>query len=276
MADDHWTDKPGYKGNAFDRRVAGFRTQTNMKAMSSSPQRQLQNEAYLRSAAQAVEQAEKQAERQSQLQALAQQVQSAQESASDIRPVPAQAPMPVAAPQPQQQFNIDDLERKILFDAVTSTYNLRTVLRILQQDFKRSLQYNRPLSVMMVELNDLSLLEQNHGLVAYTLGLTGAAEILRAIATPADVIGRYSENRFIILCPERTLEDARAFAERIRDAFATNAIHMQYQFRIPASIGLSSVSEQCPDLESLIAIADIGADTALQSGDNKVCCALDG
>ncbi|MGH9554003.1 MAG: GGDEF domain-containing protein, partial [Terriglobales bacterium] len=173
------------------------------------------------------------------------------------------------APQQIQQLSQEEIEKKALIDSPTETYNLRSMVRMLQHEVNRSIQFNRPLSVMVVGLSQLKTVEGLNGLVAFTLALSAAATRIKAHCGVADLVGRYSEYRFMVICPERTAEDAMKLAEHIRMGFEQSFANSQVS--IPAAVGVASMSDGCEDVESLIAIADLGADMALERGDNRIC-----
>jgi diguanylate cyclase (GGDEF)-like protein len=149
------------------------------------------------------------------------------------------------------------------------------MMRLLQHQLNIARQYDRPLTVMIVALNGLKALELNQGLVAYSLALSAGAIRLYDHCTASDIVGCYTENRFMVICPERSPEQVRALAETILHAFNSSFLTAQVQVLIPASIGYVSVSHGCEDVESLIAIADVGADTAIELGENTICCAAE-
>jgi diguanylate cyclase (GGDEF)-like protein len=271
--EDPWTDDkrpPLHKDNVFNRRADQLRnTAANMRAAMPAAQQsasQSLSQTYLRMAALQQQQQQQAAQQQSQAQP------EVQHSYREGPPPTAyQAPLPNAPTQP----TAEELERKAVFDSATMTFNLRSIMRMLQHELNRSQHYNRHLSVLMVELNGLKTIELSFGQVAYSLALSAAAIRLQETCSPVELVGRYSDSRFIVVCPERSPEDARLLAEHIRLSFKALSLHAQSQTVVPASIGFVSVAHGCTDIESLIAIADVGADTALERGENQICCAAE-
>lgn len=100
------------------------------------------------------------------------------------------------------------IERLILSDELTGTLNRRGLIRDLETLVSRSRRYNNALSVMLLEfdtadagLSDAFILE--------------ASRCLRDQVRWADIIGRFSDNSFLLLLPETDSEATQGLAEKI-------------------------------------------------------------
>jgi diguanylate cyclase (GGDEF)-like protein len=196
-------------------------------------------------------------------------------SASEAQAFLEHVAQPAAAPKPQAQPTDDVIEERAFYDPQTRTYTLRYLVRVLQRELNRARYYSRPLSLMVVALNDLTSVETTYGLLPYSLALREVSQTLINCRGPIDMVARYTEDRFIFLCPEMDFPKAVEFAEDLCARFRTLAVPCQYPLHLPASIGIATYSEELCDLESLLAIADLGADLVIQKGGDGTCYAPD-
>jgi diguanylate cyclase (GGDEF)-like protein len=167
------------------------------------------------------------------------------------------------------------IEERAFYDPQTRTYTLRYLVRVLRRALNRAQYYNRPLSLLVVALDDLKGVESMCGLLPYSLALREVSQTLINSRGPIDMVARYTEDRFIFLCPEMDYAKAVEFAEDLCSRFRALVVPCQYPLHLPASIGIATYSEELCDLESLLAIADLGADLVIQKGGDGTCYAPD-
>jgi diguanylate cyclase (GGDEF)-like protein len=171
--------------------------------------------------------------------------------------------LPSQLPLTQEQ-----IEERAFFDPLTNTHNFRYLVRMLDRELRRAYHYNRPLSILVVAIPSLKLVKAQYGLLPYSLALTGVAQTLLRGCGPIDLVGRYGDERFLYVCPEKTLTHVAELAEQVRSAFESLVIPCQYPIRLPPSIGIATYTDEFRELESLIALADLGADLVIQRGGN--------
>jgi len=288
-----WNDeKAVIKDNAFNRGVSGVRkTGHGIPAMTpptqqtqGPPQSGLEHTQSRLSTSQTLRQPANVT--QSRLQAMsASQAMRAQNSTQARMPaydpnaqytVP-EDPTTMSQLQPQQKLlpsqmplTQEQIEEKAFYDPLTNTHNFRFLVRMLDRELKRSRHFGRPLTLLVIALPSLKLVKAQYGLLPYSLALTGVAQTLLRGCGPVDLVGRYGDERFLYVCPEKTLAQAAEFAEHARSAFESLVIPCQYPIRLPPSIGIAAYNEEFTELESLIALADLGADLVIQRGGNGV------
>lgn len=162
------------------------------------------------------------------------------------------------------------VDTSAFFDNQTQAYNFRYMVRRIEQELNRSRYFNRQTGILVVAIDTRALptvldrRPKTKALEAVAISLFNAVRCV-------DLIGRYTEERFIILCPEMDVESVTALAESIRQSCANTIIKHEWQdISLSVSIGMAVSSPQLDELESLLAVADIGADMALQLGGNRV------
>ena len=103
------------------------------------------------------------------------------------------------------------------------------------------------------------------------------AEELRTQCRLEDLPARFGGEEFIIFIPKTSLQDAKAFVERIRrnieEALVVTDNNEEVAFTV--SIGLALVDKQQPNLEHTIDLADQALYLAKEQGRNQTCTFLE-
>jgi diguanylate cyclase (GGDEF)-like protein len=153
----------------------------------------------------------------------------------------------------------------------TGLYNMRHFTAVVSQELERANRFDRPLAVLMVDLDHLRAVNTAHGHLAGDRALKNVAEALGRATREYDVAARFGGDEFCVLLPETDLAGAVVVADRIR-AF----VEMSGDPRITVSVGVAAQQggEQTP--EDLIGLADRAAYRAKFSGRNSVAVPLEG
>jgi diguanylate cyclase (GGDEF)-like protein len=168
-------------------------------------------------------------------------------------------------------------ERAILFDWTNQTYQLEYTITRLDYEVARSKFAQRPLAVMIISIDNLENIRIEYGPEAVDLTFSNVALNLVQSSRPIDIIGSYNEGRFLAVCPEILGEQVIRLAEHFRQVCSAIELNLgwQYHFNTSISIGIAVYGTDLADVESLIAIADLGADTAVSRGGNTICFGVD-
>lgn len=186
-------------------------------------------------------------------------------SQASEQPIFQPTPKPAPSPMPLTQ---EQIEQRAFYDSITNTHNFGFLIRTLDRELRRAKHFGRPISILVVALPGLKLVKAQYGLLPFSLALTAASQILLRSCGPIDMVGKYGDERFLYLCPEKSVEEALQFAEGVRAAFQTLSVPCQYPIKLPPSIGVAAYSSEFCELESLIALADLGADLVIGRGGN--------
>ncbi|MFL5675581.1 MAG: diguanylate cyclase [Chloroflexota bacterium] len=146
-------------------------------------------------------------------------------------------------------------------DPLTGFYNHRFLHERLGEEVVRAQRARRPLSVLMLDLDDFKLVNDTFGHLFGDRVLTWTAELIRSTLRASDIPARYGGDEFAIILPETDGDDARRAAERILDAFRDRAFVGEQRGPVPigASIGVATFPGEARTATELIA----GADEAL-------------
>ena len=104
-------------------------------------------------------------------------------------------------------------------DPLTGFYNHRFLHERLGEEVVRTQRARRPMSVLMLDLDDFKLVNDTFGHLFGDRVLTWTAELIRSTLRASDIPARYGGDEFAIILPETDAEEARRAADRILEAF---------------------------------------------------------
>jgi diguanylate cyclase (GGDEF)-like protein len=157
-------------------------------------------------------------------------------------------------------------------DGLTGLWNHRRLQELLATEIRRSARYHRPLSVLMLDVDDFKWFNDTYG---HPLGdrlLRSLATVLTASVRMVDSVGRCGGEEFLIILPETTKDDACRLAERIRVAVGTQAsVEVAGQaINRTVSVGVAAYPEDALNGADLVGRADEALYCAKRAGKNRV------
>ncbi len=184
---------------------------------------------------------------------------------------------PPALPAPHVvELSNQEIDARAFFDSQTQAYNFRYIVRRMEHELARAKYFDRTVSILVISIDTIKIIPAECGQGPVDKSLDTVASTLFNNVRPIDLIGRYTDDRFVVVCPEISLEEVALLAEKIRHACANIVVKHQWQdFKLSVSIGIAVSSPEFDDVESLIAIADLGTDMITQRGGNGVCFGTD-
>jgi len=159
-------------------------------------------------------------------------------------------------------------------DALTGLANRASILAEFHGRFGLSLRYDRPLSVVVCDLDHFKQVNDTHGRGAGDLVLRLFGERLTATLRAADVAGRIGGEKFLVVLPETDLGGAAPFAERLRKATSSVPIPLSTGgLTVTCSLGIAQRTPQDSEAGQLLARADAALCQAKTGGRNQVVAA---
>ncbi len=153
-----------------------------------------------------------------------------------------------------------ELEELAVTDPLTGLYNRRFLMFRLKEEFLRSTRYNKPFSVIILDLDKFKEINDTFGHEEGDELLRFISNKLKSAVRATDVVARFGGDEFVILLPESNKTESVALADRIRSSsFKDN---LPYKYRIVSgSFGVSTFRPDKP-LSSEIDLLKL-ADSAL-------------
>lgn len=156
-------------------------------------------------------------------------------------------------------------------DELTGLHNLRNFFVLAEHEFARSHRYERPLAFIMMSINNMSEITENHDQFVVDEVMATVAERFRTSVRYVDIVGRYGDEEFVLLLPEADLTNSRKIAERIQNAITGKPIETdEGDISITISIGVSNLNVSTPNLITLMERADNAMSKAKEKGGNGI------
>src|SRR5581483_2994418 len=177
-----------------------------------------------------------------------------------------------------RSLHVPRLEEQARVDPKTGLFNARHFATVLNEELARALRFNRPISLIMADLDLLREINNTYGHLAGDAVLEGIARIFRRELRHYDVPARFGGEEFAILLPETPSEKALEIAERIRRAVAAHAFEVETSsepIRATISMGVASYPRDGAEANELVHQADLAVYRAKLQGRNRVLHASD-
>jgi diguanylate cyclase (GGDEF)-like protein len=169
-----------------------------------------------------------------------------------------------------------ELLRLAVTDALTGMNNRRHFMEGLRREFQRANRYQRPLSLLLLDIDHFKQINDTHGHPVGDAVLTGFARLLTGSIRATDLAARLGGEEFAIAFVESDLTRAFSAAEALREKIARECFEYHgMTVRITVSGGL--VDTQHKSVSShldLIELADRALYQAKTSGRNRIVPAV--
>ncbi|MDH5588759.1 MAG: diguanylate cyclase [Gemmatimonadota bacterium] len=168
-----------------------------------------------------------------------------------------------------------ELERLANTDSLTGLANRRHFMDALQQELDRTSRYQRPLTLLLLDLDHFKKVNDTHGHPAGDEVLREAARAILSVCREVDTGARLGGEEMAILLPETDAEGALTVAERLRKKIwqTQHRSPAGASFRITTSIGVATTEKGGTTAETLLQRADEALYEAKEGGRNQVVTA---
>jgi XTP/dITP diphosphohydrolase len=168
----------------------------------------------------------------------------------------------------------EDLHYHSIRDPLTDLYNRRFMEHVFENEMRRALRQEEPLSVIMMDVDHFKNVNDTFGHEIGDLVLKAIARFLKHHLRQEDIICRYGGDEFVIILPQAHPTDAYHRAEVLRKA--VEEIYRDpliREFKISGlslSIGISSYPIHGDQPPELLRAADHALYTSKNHGRNQV------
>lgn len=156
-------------------------------------------------------------------------------------------------------------------DGLTRVSNRMFLMESLETELGRSRRFGHPFSLLLIDLDHFKQVNDRYGHIQGDRALQQVVERVRSVIRPADIIGRYGGEEFVIGLVETDQAAAEQVAERIRLQVAHAPIEADSERTcLTVSIGLATLNNGVERIEPLIDRADRAMYRAKAAGRNRV------
>lgn len=166
----------------------------------------------------------------------------------------------------------EEIYKMTIVDGLTQINNKRYLFEVLDRECMRARRHERPLSVIMFDIDHFKKINDQFGHLAGDYALRELAKICQDRIRKDETFARYGGEEFTVVLPETPLEGALSLAEDLR--FRAERYEFSFQNeRIPLtiSLGCAQLIESDKAATDLIQRADDKLYEAKRSGRNRVC-----
>lgn len=158
-------------------------------------------------------------------------------------------------------------------DGLTGIPNRRRLDEFLPTEFRRAARHQRPISLLMVDVDFFKRYNDFYGHQAGDTCLRDVAQAIRGCVArrAGDLVARYGGEEFVVVLPETTAAAALALANRVRDTVKALALpHADSEVAdyVTVSVGVATQipEEHSHQHETLVAAADFALYCAKSAG----------
>lgn len=125
-------------------------------------------------------------------------------------------------------------------DCLTGLLNYRSFQEHFDREFERYLRYSRNLTVLMVDLDNFKQVNDTFGHQVGDQVLKAVGDIIARSLRKTDYAFRYGGDEFVILLPDRSIEQAEHLAQRVRSLVKQEIEGIPpFEFSLSLSIGIA-------------------------------------
>lgn len=168
------------------------------------------------------------------------------------------------------------LNRKLLLesrtDDLTGQYNHRHILVEIDHEIERAQRYKRPLTAMMLDLDEFKQVNDSYGHLTGDHVLRFVSDRISSSIRSIDILGRFGGDEFIIILPEADRNSAKIISDRIlKEINAETFVVGRHRIHVTISIGVYSMdANETADRITFIEKADQALISAKKCGKNTI------
>ncbi|WP_267220658.1 sensor domain-containing diguanylate cyclase [Dyella silvae] len=156
-------------------------------------------------------------------------------------------------------------------DALTGALNRRALVRRLHTGIAEARRQHAPLALLFLDMDHFKSVNDHYGHQVGDACLRAVVEAIGDELRPADWLGRYGGEEFVVALPGANRDNAMAVGERIRHSIETLQVHSRGNtFQTTISIGIANLGGPTDTADDLIARADAALYRAKTEGRNRI------
>jgi diguanylate cyclase (GGDEF)-like protein len=114
----------------------------------------------------------------------------------------------------------DQVRQLAVTDPLTGLSNYRTLINVMESEIQRSRRTGRPFAVLLLDLDGLKAINDQHGHLVGSRAICRLANVLRIHSRAMDTAARYGGDEFAVVLPEAGEAAAASVSRRICERLA--------------------------------------------------------
>ncbi|MBV5331936.1 diguanylate cyclase, partial [bacterium] len=153
----------------------------------------------------------------------------------------------------------EELREQAIRDSLTGLYNRRYMQDVFKQEFSRARRENYPVSVIMLDMDELKVFNDTHGHHVGDRALQALAVQLQSMTRKEDIVCRYGGDEFTVILSKTFPKDAVKRVEEWRDALRKHPLEIEGKdsVQIKFTAGIASFPAHGTTMEEIINYADV-------------------
>ncbi len=160
-----------------------------------------------------------------------------------------------------------------IMDGKIGIANNRYFMLQLDQEIQRASRFNKPFSMIMLDIDDFKIFNDTYGHQVGDFVLIELAARVKTVIRDIDMFARYGGEEFTVLLPETDAAGGVRTAERIRSAIADKFFEGELAkepLKVAVTVGVASFPLHAQTGPAIIRAADLALITAKRRGKNQV------
>lgn len=162
------------------------------------------------------------------------------------------------------------LLRQMRHDPLTNVLNRRGLDEAAARAIANARRYNRPLALVVCDLDGFKALNDGHGHIAGDAALRGFAQLLTSAVRRGDIVARMGGDEFGLLLVETEAAAAADVMERVRAEITCLILPNAPRAQLRASFGVAELLAGDEKLDDMVARADAALYDAKRDGKDRV------
>ena len=164
----------------------------------------------------------------------------------------------------------EEVRQQARTDSMTGLLNYRAFYDRLDKEVQRCRRYGGPLSLVMIDLDNLKEANSQYGHRAGDAVVMHVAQEINSCTRQIDVAARYGGDEFAIILPNTQLAAALVVARRLSEMVRSQPVHVgEDEIEVSVSIGVGQYQPECT-IEDFVNAADMALFESKSAGKNRV------
>lgn len=175
----------------------------------------------------------------------------------------------------QLHESLDKMAAQAMTDPLTGLLNRRAIMDHAEAEWQRSSREGSPMSLVLVDVDQLKEINDEFGHLAGDKLLVTAANLMQSGMRRYDWVGRWGGDEFLLVLPGTEVGEAKKVADRLHGLVRKTRVKLDENLNIGLliSIGIASqvkIDRNMDSLEDLLARADQAMYRAKEAGRDRV------